>query len=227
MLQRNKIGSAEIAALLRREILAGKLQLHDALPGERQLAETYGVSRGTVRQALARLEREKLVETRRGSGSYVVHSDAAPATALFESARPLELIDARFALEPHICRLAVLHATPADFARGEELLATMEASVDDPIEFSLADTRYHSLLAETTTNALLIWMVSQINAVRSQEQWAHMRNITLNAAMITTYNGQHRAILDAVRARQPERAAELMKQHLETARLSLTRAAAT
>jgi DNA-binding FadR family transcriptional regulator len=227
MLQRKRIGSADIAALLRREIVGGKLQLHDALPGERQLAETYGVSRGTVRQALARLEREKLVETRRGSGSYVVHSDAAPASALFGSARPLELIDARFALEPHICRLAVLHATPADFARAEVLLATMEASVGDPLEFSLADTRFHALLAESTNNALLVWMVAQINAVRSQEQWAHMRNITLNEAMITTYNEQHRAIFDAVRGRQPERAADLMKQHLETARLSLTRAAAT
>lgn len=227
MLERKKKGAADIATHLRRQILNGALRLHDALPGERQLAETEGVSRGTVREALSRLEREALVETRRGSGTYVIYSEAAATSVLFASARPLELIDARFAIEPHICRLAVLHATAADFDRAEALLAQMEAAVGDPIEFSLADTRFHTLLAETTTNPLLIWMVSQINSVRSQEQWARMLHVTLKPATIETYNAQHRSVLDAIRHRAPDRAAALMRQHLETARLSLTRAAAT
>lgn len=226
-LQRRKQGAADIAALLRREIVQGSLQLHDPLPAERQLAEDYGVSRGTIREALGRLERENLVVTRHGSGSYVAYAEAAPAPSLFESARPLELIDARFALEPHICRLAVLHATRADFERAEELLGRMEASVGDANGFAEADTRFHALLAETTNNSLLIWIVTQINAVRNQSQWAHMRTITLNAAMIERYNIQHREIFAAIRGREPEQAATLMKQHLETARLSLTRAVAT
>jgi GntR family uxuAB operon transcriptional repressor len=146
---------------------------------------------------------------------------------LFAGARPLELIDARFAIEPHICRLAVLHATSADFDRAEGLLARMESALEDPIEFSLADTRFHTLLAETTTNPLLIWMVSQINSVRSQEQWAQMLHVTLKPETIRAYNAQHRAVLDAIRSREPDRASALMKRHLETARLSLTRAAAT
>ena len=52
-----------------------------------------------------------------------------------------------------------------------------------------------------------------------------MRHLTLNETTIARYNTQHRQILNAIRTREPERVATLMKEHLETARLSLTRAA--
>jgi GntR family uxuAB operon transcriptional repressor len=226
-LRRTRIGAVDIAALLRREITQGNLQLHDALPGERALAELYQVSRGTIREALGRLERESLVETRRGSGTYVTHREPSPPLSLFETARPLELIDARFALEPHICRLAVLHGRARDFEGLEELLGVMEASVEDPTAFSDADTEFHARLAEATGNGLLTWIIRQINFVRSRDEWTRMRQLTLEQTIIAQYNVQHRAIVDAIRMRQPEHAAALMKEHLETARLSLTRAAAT
>ena len=60
-----------------------------------------------------------------------------------------------------------------------------------------------------------------------QPDWVRMRRITLGPGIISQYNRQHRAIVDAIRNREPEAAAERMKEHLETARLSLTRAAAT
>lgn len=222
-----KPGATEIAGILRREIAKGVLASKDRLPAERILAEKYGVARGTVREALNQLDSEGLVEIRAGSGTYVIYDPAERANTVISNARPLELIDARFALEPHICRLAVLHATPEDFRKAEDLLTEMEANVSDPVVFSRADTKFHTLLAETTNNSLLIWIISQINSVRNQEQWAHMRAITLDESIMAQYNKQHRQILNAIRTREPERAATLMKQHLETARLSLTRAAAT
>ena len=225
---RRLTGAAGLAAALRREIVDGTLLFRDALPSERRLSELHGVSRGTVREALAMLEREKLVETRRGSGTYVVYGeDPAPRSTLFEAARPLELIDARFALEPHICRLAVLHATGADLERAEDLLRIMETCTSDPVAFSIADVRFHTLLAESTTNPLLLWMVSQLNDVRNRDQWAQMRTMTLNPETIMVYNAQHRQVVEAIRDRRPEQAAEAMKRHLEAARLSLTRAAQT
>ena len=69
-------------------------------------------------------------------------------------------------------------------------------------------------------------MVNQINSVRNQEQWSLMRKLTLNNQTIKIYNNQHREILNAIKSRDPERASSLMKEHLETARLSLTRATA-
>ena len=136
-------------------------------------------------------------------------------------------MDVRFALEPHICRLAVLNAVPDHFDRMESLLAEMESKTEDAAGFADADTQFHSLLVETTGNPLLIWMAAQINSVRGHRQWTRMRQLTLEADIITQYNTQHRAIVNAIHDREPEEAAKQMRTHLETARLSLTRASAT
>ena len=222
-----KLGSAEIAAKLRREIADGRLIKKDRLPSERHLADRFGVARGTVREALNRLADERYVEIRAGSGTYVIHSQADIIPAPVEDANPLELIDARFAIEPHVCRLAVLHGRRADFDRLEELCSQMENSVTDTVSFSEADTEFHRVLAESTGNTLLSWIIRQINSVRNQQEWTKMRRLTLDENIVRKYNTQHRQILEALRAREPERAAAFMKAHLETARLSLTRAAET
>lgn len=223
----SNLGAAEIAAELRRGILDGSLPLHHRLPAERRMAETHGVARNTVREALARLAEEGFVDIRPGSGTYVAFQPDNPTTSkAIEQAGPLELMDARFALEPHICRLCVLHGRRARFDALDSLCRRMEASLHDPVAFSEADTEFHRTLAETTSNRLLSWIIGQINSVRSQDEWKLMRQLTLNATMIERYNVQHRKILNAIRNREPERAAGLMTEHLETARLSLTRAAA-
>ena len=225
-----KSGSTEVASILRREILDGTLRFHDRLPAERDLADLHGVSRGTIRQAIIRLQDEGLVETRRSSGTYVTHPDTGSsfsAHELFANASPLELVDARFALEPHVCRLVVLHSHRAEFDKIEALLWEMENSLDDPIAFAEADGKFHEALAQATGNSLLVWLVAMVNLVRQQNEWKRMREETLNRQTIIRYNFQHRQIMTAIRAREPERAAMLMKEHLETARLSLTRAAAT
>ncbi len=220
-----KIGAPDIAAILRREITKGRLNLHDRLPSERQLAATYGVARNTLRDALLRLENEGFVEIRPGSGTFVSFSQNEGAADAIENANPLELIDARFALEPHICRLCVLHGRRENFEKLENLCQRMEASATDSIAFAEADTAFHRALAMTTGNSLLIWVINQINSVRSQDEWTRMRQVTLDENIIHQYNAQHRQILNAIRTREPERAANIMKEHLETARLSLTRAA--
>jgi len=225
--KRTRLGSAEIASLIRRDIKTGELSAKERLPPERMLAENYQVARGTVREALNRLAEESLVDIRAGSGTYVTFDPAESADNVILGARPLELIDARFALEPHICRLAVLHARQKDLEEMEQLLTIMEASKSDPAAFSSADTAFHSLLAETTGNNLLIWIVSQINSVRNQKEWSNMRRVILNPDTIETYNIQHRKIFDAISTREPENAAINMKEHLESARLALTRGSST
>lgn len=222
-----KMGAADIAALVRREISKGALQLHDRLPPERVLSNTYGAARGTVRKALLMLEDEGFVETRAGSGTYVVHKTEAMSAGPIANATPLELMDSRFALEPHICRLAVLHGRRADFDMMETLCLRMESATDDPAAFSEADTAFHRALVDSTRNGLLMWIIDQIANVRAQDDWTRMRRLTLDLQTINSYNAQHRQILNALRTREPERAANVMKEHLETARLSLTRASET
>ena len=222
-----KHGSETIAAGIRRDILNGQLLAPEKLPAERELAKRFSVSRGTVRSALAKLESEKFVEIRPGSGAFIIYKTSMLPVSEVKNANPLELIDARFALEPHICRLAVLHGKRDQFEKLETLIETMERSVKDPIQFSSADTAFHQTLSDCTGNNLLIWIINQINSVRGQDEWTRARHQTLNNTIIRTYNIQHRQILVAIKAREPERAASLMKEHLEIARLSLTRAAGT
>ena len=222
-----RLGASQVLQSLRTEIVDGSLQYGDQLPPERTLAERFGVARGTVREALTQLAASEHVEIRRGSGSYVIYRQGNQSNPAIENARPLELIDARFALEPHICRLAVLHAGHDDIEQAEAQLRIMEDSVEDPQRFSEADMRFHTLLARSAGNGLLAWVVTEISSVRDQKQWARMLRLTLTPETILTYNAQHRRILDAIADREPETAADEMKQHLETARLSLTRAAAT
>ena len=225
--ENKKLSSSDLTRLLRQTIANGEFSPQDRLPSERVLSERFGTARGTVRSALAKLEREGVVETRPGSGTYVVGEEGMVTNQIVANASPLELIDSRFALEPHSCRLAVLNARGADFEKLDALMDEMENAADNPAKFSELDTRFHALIAETTGNSLLIWIVAQINSVRNQEQWSLMRHLTLNKEMIHQYNLQHREIIAAIKSREPERAAQLMKNHLESARLSLTRSAAT
>jgi len=224
---KRKQGASEIAALLRSEIHKGNLALQDRLAPERQLAEAYGVARGTVREALNRLEDENYVEIRPGSGTYVTYHQSIAKEPAIQTANPLELMDARFALEPHICRLAVLHGRRSDFVQMGQLCEQMENSIADASVFARADSEFHRALVQSTRNNLLVWIINQITSVRGQDEWTRMRHLTLNETIIAQYNTQHRKILDAIQAREPEGAANLMKEHLETARLSLTRAAET
>lgn len=223
MTRRNR---SDVATQLRKAITDGTFKRYERLPASRALSEELGVARNTLKDALHQLEREGLVETRPGSGTYVTFAERELIPAAVEDATPLELIDARFALEPHICRLSVLHGRREDFELLDSLCSRMEAAVHDPVAFAEADTEFHLELCRSARNNLLSWLIDQINAVRSLDEWTRMLQLTLDEQTIRQYNTQHREVLNAIRAREPERAAVQMKEHLETARISLMRAAA-
>jgi GntR family uxuAB operon transcriptional repressor len=219
------MNAADIAGTLRKQIASARFARNDRLPPERVLADQYGVARGTVREALKQLEDTGFVERRAGSGTYVTYSERDETRSIVETTRPLELIDARFAVEPQMARLAVLHATEFDLAKAEAHLQAMETCGGDPLAFADADDRFHLALARCSQNALIVWMMQKMHEVRSHAQWARMRTITLEPEIIALYNRQHRAIVDAIRARDAEAAGRLMKEHLESARRSLVEAA--
>lgn len=216
-----KLNKNDVFLQLRKSISEGDFQPGERLPAERELAQRFGVARGTLREGLRELEKSGMVERRQGSGTYVTYDTQSPLLSIIESVRPLELVDSRLALEPHICRKAVLHATDADFRQAELLLKSMESCNDDPIEFSKYDEEFHQMLAEWSGNRLMQWMAQSMSGARAHSQWARVRTITLTPDIITTYNLQHRAIIDAIRSREPEVAAAQMKKHIMTARESL------
>jgi len=211
--------------MLRKGIAEGTYQNGERLPPERDLATEFGVARGTLREGLRELEQAGFVERRQGSGTYVTHGNEDSSPTILEEVSPLELVDSRLAIEPHICRKAVLHATDVDFRRLERMLRSMEQSIDNPVNFSEIDAEFHLALAELSGNRMMQWLVGSMSGARSHDQWSRVLSITLTPSIIVIYNRHHRAIVDAIRSREPEAAAALMKKHIVTARESLQRVA--
>ncbi len=214
-------GSAAIATQLRNAILEGTYAYGDRLPPERELAEHFGAARSTVREALRRLEDQGLVERRVGSGTFVTHSTGLGATNIADVTSPLELIEVRLAVEPHLVRLAVLHATGRDLDGMEEVLRRLEACGGDREAFSREDEQFHLALAECTRNPLMSWLYQQINEVRGHRQWNAMKTSILTAPRIAEYNRQHRQLFELLKSRDVEGAVAVMTEHLEEARRDL------
>ncbi|MEM7057229.1 MAG: FCD domain-containing protein [Pseudomonadota bacterium] len=217
------MNAQDITVDLRRRIVTSHYPVDARLPAERALANEYGVARGTVREALKNLEKQGFVATRAGSGTYVTDIGTPRIPQVIETTRPLELVDARFALEPHMVRLAVLHATEQDLVQTETHLSAMESGTDAK-DFADLDEKFHLSLADAARNPMIKWIMEKCHEVRSHAQWSRMRTLTLTPAIIAKYNRQHRAIVGAIRARDADAATKAMRDHLDTARRSLVEA---
>lgn len=219
-------GVGAISAHLRQAIETGAYAAGDQLPPERQLATSFGAARSTVRRALDQLERAGLVSRRLGSGTYVNASVGEPGTGdVAEEISPLQLIEARFAVEPFTTRLAVLNATRRNLEDIDAVLTRAEAgSPYDKDAFSRWDAEFHLLIARASRNPLLLAFYRQINEVRLHAQWDAMKEQILTPDEIAEYNRQHRQILAAFHQRDAQAAEALIREHLDKARADLLRA---
>jgi DNA-binding FadR family transcriptional regulator len=214
-------GSAWITAQIRQAILEGAYTHGEKLPAERQLAEAFGASRTTVRIALGQLEDERLVTRRVGSGTFVNYRSRKETEDIAEITSPIELIEVRLGVEPHMVRLAVLNATARDIDRLQEAVESMEAGSTDPESFTQLDEQFHLMIAESTHNPLMVWIYREINDVRCHAQWAAMKDKVLTVERIAEYNRQHRNLFETIRSRDVEGAVAIVTNHLHYARRQL------
>lgn len=214
-------GSAWITAQLRQAILEGAYGHGEKLPAERQLAEAFGASRTTVRIALGQLEEERLVLRRVGSGTFVNHKSRDDTETIAELTSPIELIEVRLGVEPHMVRLAVLNATARDLDRLQDSVERMESGSTDPESFTRLDEQFHLMIAECTHNPLMVWIYREINDVRCHAQWAAMKDKVLTPERIAEYNRQHRNLFETIRSRDVEGAVAIVTDHLHYARRQL------
>jgi len=215
-------GANSITSRLKRAIESGVYSDGDQLPPERQLAVAFGTARSTIRKALDQLEQKNLVVRRVGSGTFVsyqgpVQDAMSDVTDLIS---PLQLIEARIAIEPSMSRLAALHASARDLDAIESILLRIEVTTDQDL-FTKLDSEFHLALARCSRNPLLYRLYQHINTVRNHAQWEQMKQIILVNEKISVYNQQHRAIFEALKMRDPAAAADLISRHLETARQDL------
>ncbi len=218
---RKNTGAAGVLRTIKREILAGGYDYNEKLPSERDLAERFAVARWTVRSALMELEKIHLVRRKTGSGSYVIYDKHFKRRDIADQTSPLELIEARMAIEPAIVRLAISNATRRDIDTLEATVQQLEDAGGEARRFSIADETYHLALSRCSRNPLLIWIYERINSIRNHNQWEARTDRVLSAEAIGEYNRHHRELVAAIRQRNQELAARIITEHLARAREDL------
>lgn len=206
----------QVADQLRSLIDSGEYAVGSRLPTERDLAEQIKVSRPTVREALIALEVEGRVRIRVGSGIYVIEPAGAPVlvptAAVIEG--PFELLRAREFLESAIAEQAACVATKEDVARIDAALVAME-NVEHPGEASMVhDRAFHVAIAGSLGNAVLVRVVGELFDQRLNPYFAQLAHYFENPGTWRAALSEHRAVRDAIAARQPKAACDAMRRHL-------------
>ena len=202
---------------LAQSIRVGVLADGEQLPPERELADTFGVSRVTLREAIKALREAGLVESRRGRGggtfvlSPKLHRPMVGASVNSQLRHTLDdTLDLRRVIEPGTAALAAGRPlTAADRATLHRCLA--EATTCTPDARRLADSRLHMAIAAATGSASLTAIVADVQ-LRVDEL---LRAIPVIMANIAHSDRQHAAIVDAILAGQADRARTEMEDHVD------------
>lgn len=212
----NRVGvtTSNVAVQLRRRILEGEYTYEERLPAERNLAEEFGVSRGTIRSVLELLEEQHMVVRLIGSGTYVSHKELTDQQEISSITSPVEMVEVRIAIEPQMVRLAVANASHRDLEEMRKAIQLCENCGGDAEKFARADTAFHMALALCSKNKLLYWVYERISEVRRHSQWRMMKAKILSPEQIQIYNDQHRALYEAIVARDTASAIKVIKDHL-------------
>ena len=215
---------AEVTRRLLDYFTSGAIAPGDRLPPERQLATSMGVGRSAIREALAALEVLGVVTVRPGSGTYLrgTISELLPQTLswgmLLGEPKTRELIGVRHGLEVQAARLAASAITAESLERVAAHLATMQTTIADPTpeefgDFVAADMRFHQEIAAAASNVLLGEILQSVRSLI--RVWVERAvNDTAHARLTCS---EHEAILVALRARDPQAAAEAMSRHMDSA----------
>lgn len=207
----------QIAERIRLGIADGRFPAGTRLPGERDLARQFAVSRTTVREALIALEIGGFVDVRLGSG-ITVASPLPYLRPLFDQADagpgPFELLRARWIVEGEVAGWAARSIDEAALGRLERSLAALRAPGASPSEQDDADRDFHLGIAEATGNGALIQTVRMLWDQRRGPMWQklveHFSTPSLRALVVA----DHDEILRALAARAPLRARRAMRRHL-------------
>jgi GntR family transcriptional repressor for pyruvate dehydrogenase complex len=214
----------DAVARIRKLIRSLKLKPGDRLPGERQLAAEFSLSRGTVREALQFLAALNLVEIRHGGGCFVraVSGESKELSASWiewvaqHRGFVLETLEVRLGCETFAARLAARRAGPTELAKLMEALRAMKTATEsgDVPAFVQSDLDFHAALLQAAGNKTLTELVGALGRELIPERAATL-NISGRAPRSFA---EHRAIYEAVRQNDPQAAALAMHRHLESVR---------
>lgn len=218
-----------VAGEIVEQVRSGPLGPGDRLPSERAMAQQLGVGRSTVREAIAALQLEGVVETRRGAGSIVAadaierlerrsDGDRAPRS----DASPAALLDVRELIEPAAARRAAARARRDE--RAESLLVSQPEPLD--LEDAAAraawndrDRLFHRQVGEMTDNPILASICGEISETMDQVLWQHLRDSVLtDMDRVRLFEAEHKMIYEAIVAGDPDAAEFYSREHIKRVR---------
>ena len=207
----------DVARQIQRLIVDGVLKPGELLPPERQLAEQFGVSRNSVRDAIRALELTGLVVVRHGEGNVVADVSAdllmAPIATLLLRKRKLvaELLDVRRMLEPPLAARAAVHATDEEIAHLEEILRRQREKTDRGESTVEEDSQFHYAVALAAGNSVVQRLLDLLMDLLRETR---ARSLQVAGRLERSLEG-HRRVLDAIERRDPEEAERAVRQHLD------------
>lgn len=203
-------------------IVSGAIPPGSALPVEPDLCETFGVSRITIREAVKSLEAKGLVRARQGSGTTVTQSeewnllDPVVLAATVQHDNELvvldQLVGVRSALESQMAAQAAELATDDDLREVERLLGRLDEEIATPARFNETDVLFHNRIMQASGNRLAR---SIVRNVHTQARSTPLYTGTPDSRGCEQANAEHRRIVERLRARDPQGAAQAMAAHID------------
>jgi GntR family transcriptional repressor for pyruvate dehydrogenase complex len=208
-------------------IMTGKLAPEARLPPELELAALFDVSRPVVRQALDRLRGDRLVESRRGSGTYVTATPGAlaaapPERSAADMSHILYGLELRLVVEPECAYFAALRRKQPDLDRMAAMLDGFEAAAQRGDVAHHFDYGFHEAVAQASANPRLAQVLKTLeydvsHAVNLWRHLAHMKPWRRTQDALD----EHRAIFELIKAQDGEGARRAMRGHIENARVRM------
>ena len=230
---KNEKFAQEVANQIKQSIFDGTYSAGDRLPNESEMAQLFGVSRMSVRQAIRVLENTGMVHTRQGAegGIFVSEADTLAVSTYLSDMLKLkrvtngDLTMARLIFEPYIAHRVAALWQGDDLEGLEENLRQAVIKMDqNELETArLLNLTFHRLICSLTQNPVINFTLNSVIDVLEE----NILKIKLDPGFVRQEIVSHSNILEAIRARNGEEARDLMHEHVETVHKGLAAASTT
>lgn len=220
-LERRPKLSERIVAALRSQVLAGEFAPGQRLPTENRLTETYGVSRTVIREAIAALAADGLVESRQGAGVFVIEHPARAFSTISADignkiSNALNVLEVRMGIEIESAGLAALRRNSAQEAQIHEAFFEFERLLEQRMATGKVDFAFHRAIAAATNNPFYVEVLDALGSrtipCDVTSPWGTESVLTLEYQV--GLQREHLVILKAISAGDPDAARAGMRAHL-------------
>jgi DNA-binding FadR family transcriptional regulator len=217
--------TGELVARITDDIIAGKFEPNEKLPTEHEMIAAFGVSRSVVREAIAALRSEGLVETRQGAGAFVVGDKSKrpfriDPKSLQSVQAVLDLMELRMGIEIEAAGLAAQRRDREAFRKVEKTLRAFEEAIDRGEDAVEADFNFHRALVAATGNEYFVSFLDYLgwHIIPRRNIQVSTQDAASQQSYLKKVHAEHKKIARAIEAGDPRAARAAMRRHLERGR---------